>query len=1152
MPTLNAVIRSYITLFLLLCGVSLHGQHQSTNFDRITINDGLSLSSVYCIFQDSKGFMWFGTEDGLNKYDGSNFVIYNTSPGDPNSLSHKWTEQIVEDKEGMIWLGSRNGLTRLDPKTDEMVQCNTASGGNNKISNDTIITLVQSGKYIWAGTQNGLNRIHAQTLESKQFFPGTGEKRCRIHVLHKDEKGRLWIGSSCGLYVNLPGFDNLVPISSGEIPMDVHAIETKADSLWVGTDQALIKYILKDELEVSFRYPGIRSETQQTITNIHKDRKGRLWFQTQEGLFLFLTNEKLIRVISAPVPSPSLSVKPVKPLMEDRSGNIWFGTFNSGMYEFTTEGRIGRFTHNDANPTSLSDNTVNCIYQDRSGAIWIGTFGAGISILNPQANLIESLKHNAFDQQSMSSSFVWSIMEDNKGKIWIGTNQTGINVYDPAERTFTYYDHDPDDPTTLSSSSIREIFQSSTGKIWVGTDGGGLCKFNPKDDSFSHYNNDPNDPNSISSSSVRTIYEDSTGILWIGTRNGLNKFDPREGIFKKYFHDPDNPNSLSQNFIYSSIFMDQHGILWIGTYGGGLSRFDTKTETFTTYQFNAEDPSSISDNIVFSIYEDGKGYLWIGTNSGLNLFNPSTGKFKRYGMEEGGLPNDVIYGIMPDYQNRLWMTTNKGISRLDLTEFEFKNFDVRDGLQSNEFNGGAFHAGRSGKIYAGGVYGMNIIDPSKIVPEKNHAEIIISRLEILGKEVAVMPQNVYGAEEGTEDEGEQLIEIVDNYFLPIHVTYVDKIKLNYKQRFFSIEFAALNHHMPEKLNYIYRMVNLEDHWNPVGNRNFVTYANMKPGVYIFEVDAKNTDGYLTNKPARLRIVITPPFWRQFWFIILEALAVLGVVIFIYRFLLHQRTNKLLKVQNAKIRAAHDQLQVSENNLKDLNATKDKFFSIISHDLKNPFASVMSISELLNDQFDNTETDELKYGVKKIHETNQHIYTLLENLLTWSKSQRGKLTVEASKFNLSKVVETNVNLVKLSAEKKNISLVVDIKDEICAFADREMVSTVLRNLLTNAVKFTEAGKKVRIEVEETEALNRVSIIDEGVGIPAADLDRLFRIEDKIKTDGTAGEKGTGLGLIICKEFVEINGGSIEVSSEPGSGSTFTFTIARSENNEPPSC
>jgi len=1096
--------------------------------------------------------MWFGTEDGLNKYDGVNFVIYNNRPGEANSLSHKWIEQITEDEDGMIWLGSRGGLTRLNPKTDEMNQYTIGSAEKSALSNDTITSLLSIGKYIWAGTQNGLNRVNLQTQNTKQYFPGSNSGSSRIHALHKDKKGRLWIGASGGLFVNLPGYDNLIQVQSAQKSIDVRSVETHGDTLWLGCNDGILKFLLEDKINVSFRYPEIRTHTEDPVTNIYKDSKNRLWIQTSAGLFLQHKNKELSLIIDAPLQSPSLSVKPIKPLIEDEEGNLWYGTFGNGVYEFlSTKNDVENFRHNDANPSSLSDNTINCLFQDRSGAIWIGTFGAGISVLDLQANLIETLKHNAFDQQSMSSSFVWSIMEDRKGKVWIGTNQTGINVYDPKQQTYVYYNHDPNDPGSLPNPSVRKIFQSSNGTVWVGTDGGGLSKFNPIDGSFSNYTTNPNDLTTISNNSVRTIYEDSTGILWIGTRNGLNKFNPKKGTFNRYLHDPENTSSLSNNFVYSAIYMDPQGFVWVGTYGGGLNRLDTETGSFMNFQFDPDDQSGISDNVVFSIYEDEKGYLWVGTNSGLNLFNPSTGKFKRYGIE-AGLPNETIYGIMPDHQNRLWMTTNKGISRLDLTEFEFKNFDVKDGLQSNEFNGGAFHAGKSGLIYGGGVYGMNIIDPAKIIPVKNNAEIIISRLEIMGKEVSVMPEMAYLSEEENEEDADQLIEMVDNYYLPIHVTYLDEIKLNYQQRFFSIDFTALNHHMPEKLNFRHRMSGLEDHWNIAGNRNYVTYANMKPGVYTLEVDASNTDGFLTNNPAKLKIVITPPFWRTSWFILLEVLAAFGVIIFIYRFLLHQRTNKILKVQYKEIKKAHKQLQISENNLVELNATKDKFFSIISHDLKNPFASVLSISELLDDSFDSTSSDEIRYGVKKIRETNKHIYTLLENLLTWSKSQRGRLIIENSKFNLSKIIETNINLLKMAAEKKNITIEGIYEDEVCSFADREMISTVIRNLLTNAVKFTEPGKSIQIKVVENETKNKVSIIDQGVGIKAENIERLFRIEDKIKTEGTAGEKGTGLGLIICKEFIESNHGILEVSSVPGEGSTFSFTVPRSDSENPPSC
>jgi len=388
---------------------------------------------------------------------------------------------------------------------------------------------------------------------------------------------------------------------------------------------------------------------------------------------------------------------------------------------------------------------------------------------------------------------------------------------------------------------------------------------------------------------------------------------------------------------------------------------------------------------------------------------------------------------------------------------------------------------------------------------------------------------------------DELVEMVENYYLPAHVTYLDMVRLNYKQRFFSIEFAALNHHMPEKLNYRYRMQNLEDHWNLAGSRNYVTYANMKPGTYIFEVDASNTDGYLTGNPVQLKIVIAPPFWRSYWFMLLMTLTVLLVIVFIYRYLLNQRTNKLLTTQNEQIREANNQLQVSENNLKELNATKDKFFSIISHDLKNPFASVLSISELMAENFELTEKDEIRYGVNKIYHTNKHIYELLENLLTWSKSQRGNMKVEKVKFNLSKTIETNINILKLAADKKNISIQYEGKDEIFAVADREMISTVFRNLLNNAVKFTPTEKSIKISAEVNQNMVHVSVTDEGIGISQENVQRLFRIDDKFKSEGTAGEKGTGLGLIICKEFVEQNGGSIHVNSTPGEGSSFSFTV-----------
>jgi signal transduction histidine kinase/ligand-binding sensor domain-containing protein len=1137
MRTLNH--HSALMLILLFVLAGLHAQ-TDIRFKRITINDGLSLSSVYCIYQDSKGFMWFATEDGLNKYDGRNFTIYNHTPSESNSLSHKWIENILEDRYGNFWLSSRHGLTRLNPASEQIDRFLAGNDGHRQILNDTVISMALDGDYLWAGTMNGLNIINVRTQEVSEVHLDCSKGKKQVYKIHIDEQGRAWIGTKDGLHVAYTKSKQATCVSapgSGHSHAEIHTIFTEADTLWVGTGDQVHKYLLTGFNEQSLGSPAWQYQTDSRVEQIRRDQTGQLWFVTGKAL-LKASGDAVTTVLETPETSPSLAILPRKPLIADHEGNIWLGTFGKGVYKIMAgSGIIYQYTYDAADPGSLSDNTVNCIFEDRANGIWLGTFGAGISVFAPRLNLIKNLTQNAFDPNSLSSNFIWSICEMQDGNLWIGTNATGINVYDPETEVFRFIEHDPANPGSLPEGSVREIFQGRNGTIWIGTDGGGLSKYIPAYQRFKHYRHDPGDPFSISSNSVRTIYEDSTGILWVGTRNGLNKFNPINEKFTRYTHDPDNSRSISHNFIYSAIHMDKRGFLWVGTYGGGLNMMDTKKGRFVRYQFDPDDPSSISDDIVFDIHEDEKGYFWIGTNSGLNLFNPATGKFRRYGIEDG-MPNEVVYGIMPDHHNRLWMTTNKGISRLDLTEIRFKNFDVRDGLQSNEFNGGAFHQGRSGLLYAGGIYGLSIIDPDKLVPVENNAELIISRLEIMGKDVRVARDRII---QDTTELKNGLIESVENFYLPMHITYLDEIRLDYNQRFFSLEFAALNHHLPEKLNYRYRLRNLEEHWNVAGNRNYVTYANMKPGTYIFEADAINPDGFLSARPAHLKITITPPFWRSYWFMLLIAMIVMGFIIFIYRYLLNQRTNKLLKEQYEQIKIAHNQLQISENNLKELNATKDKFFSIISHDLKNPFTSVLSISELMANNFSDTDPGDIQTGINKIHQTNKHIFELLENLLTWSKTQRGNITIERVKFNLSKIIETNINILKLAAEKKNIAIDYDSEQELCAVADREMISTVFRNLVNNAIKFTPQGKSIYISSFMNKEHVIVEVRDEGVGIAPEDQARLFRIDDKFKTPGTAGEKGTGLGLIICKEFVEKNGGTITVESSPGNGSIFRFTI-----------
>ena len=1143
------ILRLILILIISSSSIMSRSQDSHIRFKRITINDGLSMSSVYCIFQDSKGFMWFGTEDGLNKYAGNNFSIYRANPYDKNSISHKWTEIIYEDSSGILWLGSRGGLTRFDPSIGQFKQFVHDSSNPSSLVNDTITAICEdSNNRIWVGTLNGLNYFDKETgqfARASFFLNDVTGGFGRINTLLQDNYGKLWIGGEQGLFFWDAGTETFskiplaIPVQEEE---SIHDMAIQDDILWLGTDKGLLKYHLINGSQEHFPWSNEEGKSidNQIIETVLPGKSGKIWLGTASGLFCFNSTDNTFKsVVKSFDSSNSLSINTAKPLFEDAEGAIWFGTFGLGMYKIdpTSEG-ITKYSYNSSDPESLSENAINCIYQDRAGTMWFGTFGAGISILDPLAHKFALITHDPLNDNSLSSNFIWSVFEAKDGDIWIGTNNKGLNVYSPTTGRFTSYDHDENNPASLAASSVRKIYQDSKGIIWVGTDGGGLDKFNPESGTFTHYKSDPDDPNTISNNSVRVIYEDHDGVYWVGTRNGLNHFNPETGKFKRYLHDPGDPNSISHNFVYSSLYRDKADNLWIGTYGGGLNKMDIQNETFTSYLHQSDDMQSLSDNIVFSIFEDANGTFWIGTNSGLNRFDPLTEKFTHFGAGEG-LPNEVIYGILPDAENNIWLSTNLGISKFSLSDFSTRNFDVSDGLQSNEFNGGAFHKGQSGKFYFGGVYGLNAVDPYKTESNTNPATLVFTKLDILGKELQVAGPDMQGDD---RLEKNKVIKIEDEFYVAHDISSTTEIVLDYKHRFIGFEFAVLNSPPSEKINFLYKMEGMDDAWNYSGSRNYVTYANMKPGTYIFKVGAINKSGVSSESLAQLKIIINPPFWLTWWFVLLEIIAVVVLAVFIYVYLLKAKTNRILKRQNQVIQTANEQLTLSEQKLKELNATKDKFFSIVAHDLKNPFTSLLSISELLSESYDVMDEEDIITGINSFHRSAKRIYVLLENLLMWSRSQTNRIKFLPAEFDLYQLANENIQLFSLHAEKKGMDLVFISDKELSVFADREMINMVLRNFLHNAIKYSESGGEVTLELKQKNQSIKVSVKDTGIGMNPEKINNLFNLASKWTTPGTDGEKGTGLGLIVCKEFVERHGSKIHVKSEEGKGSEFGFWLA----------
>jgi len=1116
----------FLSILFSFSAVVCVAQSSPVRFQNITINDGLSLSSVYCIKKDSKGFMWFGTEDGLNRFDGYHFKIFRTDNSNANSICYKWIEHIEEDNNKFMWFGSRNGLSCYNPAKE--VFTNFKSTLDLELTNDTVTCLKAFGKWILAGTMNGLNVIESEHLSIHQ----------------EDELGKVngiisnndlcFIASANGLFkLNAEGKAELF-IDENEPFVD---ISVEGNVLYCSTPSAIF---IVDCVNLNYTtvYPFATKYKDESIDNSIGDHLGRLWISTPNGLFVYHYKKGWIKQLVATQTRPnSLAINTTKSLL-CTDETIWFATHGDGLFLINSKLQVTRCVHNPTDSKSISQNAFNCIFADHeTGNIWLGTYGAGINVYPKGANKFDHIKHNPLNSNSLPSDFVWSVFEAEDSCLWIGTNDKGLCKYCPSSDNYRTFSNNTGDKYSLSNNSVRKVFQDSEGIIWVGTDGGGLNRYDASDKRFTCYMNDSKSDLTLSDNSVRVIYEDSQKRLWIGTRNGLNLMNKSNGTFHRYKHILNDSTSLSHNFIYSSIKEDKYGNIWLGTYGGGLNKLNPESGVFEHYTTTGHLNRKLSNDIVFSIYEDKEGLLWIGTNEGLNVLNPETGLIKVYGTKDG-LPNEVIYGIMPDDNGNIWLSTNNGISCVTSKNMKIRNYDVSDGLQSNEFNGGAFHKGKSGRLYFGGVYGLNILIPDKLSENQFVNKPIITRLEVLGSEVQTWPAIL--------SKNNRVAEVDSQYVLHTNISYSDHITLDYSQRFFAIEYSGLNHLFPSQTQYAFQLYPLDKKWNKAGNRNYVSFSNLKNGDYEFRVTNTNSDGVWGDAVTKVGITILPPFWLSNWFILLEIILFVILVVFIYRYLLKIKMNKILFLQNQQIKEANMQLQLSEENLKAINATKDKFFSIISHDLKNPFTSLMSISDMLCENYDVADDEDRKVGVQRIQSSVKNIYYLLENLLTWSRSQRGKICFQAKPFDLSMLISENVNLYRNAALRKNIRLINNVDGTYLGMGDRNTINTIIRNLSGNAVKFTNNNGQIMYSISDKDDFWKVSIRDNGIGIKAEDQERLFCIDKKIKTEGTSGEKGTGLGLIICKEFADKNGGQIGVNSEFGSGSEFWFLVKKVED------
>ena len=838
-----------ITIYFLSL-INLFSQSNNIEFEHISIDNGLSQSSVFSIIQDRKGFIWIGTLDGLNKYDGYNFKIYRSLPNDTTSLSHNTVFTIFEDSQGSLWIGTLGGgLNKYIPEIDGFIHYEKDEF-ENSLSNNNIRAIFEDDKNnLWIGTDNGLNLYDKKNNSFIKFFNSKTDENSlsnnNVWSITQDKDGYLWIGTYAGL--------NKYDLTKNKFSHFVHEPSNQ------------------------------NSLSNNYVWDIKNYLDDYLLIATNFGLGVFnRKTEKFINFFSIDKNQNTLSHNNVWDIFVDNKNDIWAATLGGGISkisnvefkaELKTNTKFTRYRNNKREPKSLSHDLVWSIFQDKSGIIWIGT-DLGLNKINTNSKGFQHFYSHPYEENSISSNEITSIIEDNENNLWIGT-RNGLNYFEPTKNKFTkYLAESPNN--SITNNYVRSLFKDNNGIIWIGTNGGGLNKFNPKTRKFESFEVGFK-PNSISNNNVSTVYEDSQNNMWIGTLAGLNLLDKSHGTFKNFISDRKDSSTISHDYI-SAIFEDSRNNLWIGTLGGGINRLDRQNYTFERFEFNPNDKNSIINNYVWSIYEDDQNRLWIGTNNGLEKYDYTTNKFNHTNTNSN-FSYDAVYGILQDNSGFMWISTNRGLIKFLPNSDFVRVYDFGDGLQSNQFSGGAAYKTENGKIYFGGINGFNSFFPDSIKDNKYIPNIVISKFEVFNNSL----------------KNTERTEINHSLFSS------SSINLDYRSNSFLIEFAALDFTLPSKNQYAYRMDGIDNDWILSGTRKFVTYTNLDPGSYTFHVKGSNNDGIWNNEGTSLSIIITPPFWMTWWFILI----IITTIFVVISLIIYSQISHLLEMERLRVKIAAD-------------------------------------------------------------------------------------------------------------------------------------------------------------------------------------------------------------------------------------------------------
>jgi len=1067
-----------ITKYLLLvcclvAGLDGFSQVKDYPFARLSDQEGLSNNHINVIFKDRQGFVWFGTNSGVNRYDGYSCKVFRHDDSDSTSLLDNLVQGIFQGPEDKLYITTAGGAINIyDPITGSLLPHTAAYLHARNVLPSNLVRILRNkdDHYYFVYADSGMFRYDPGrgAVRLPSVIRGAGNANPAITDAAIDRAGNIWLCYNGGL---LQRFD-------------------------AGAQTLSMRTAINRRAALQWNY-GYR---------LYVDRDDRLWLFAQDnlsGLWEYDPPSGALRHFVRDSGAVRLSSNNVSDIVQDDKGQLWIATDKGGMDILDIQNGAVRNLRRSDEDRSLLENTLTALYIDDLGTIWVGTLKNGVCYYQPNMLRFPLYKREPGVPESLPFDDVTCFAEDTKGNLWIGTDGGGLIYFDRQTDKFKQYRHNTGEPNSLGSDVVISLLIDHRGILWIGTYQGGLDRYDGRN--FSHYRHSESDPNSLADNRIYSLREDGTDHLWVGTMTGgLDRLEKTTG---RFYHNSYSPNSIHSNYV-PALAGDSTGNLWIGT-AYGISVLSRNTGQYAYYTTGN---SRLSDNVVFGLTCDNRGIMWVATRQGLSAMEPGRDTFQSFSTRDG-LPANIIMSVQEDKDHFLWVSTSAGLSRITVSKegaglrIKCLNFDELDGLQGREFNVNAALRTTAGELLFGGPKGFNLFKPGSIQLNEQIPPVVLTGLQLYNKDVS----------------------------LPASVARDGKLVLSYDENNFTLEFAALSFINARKDRYAYRLEGFDKDWMTTDGRNRrAAYTNIDPGEYFFHVKASNSDGVWNDKGISLRIVVSPPFWKTTLAYILYGLALLTV--------LYSARMRIIRRARARFALAEERREAMR--AREMDRMKIKFFTNLSHEFRTPLSLILSpVDKLIRDSVD----PDRRRLATTIERNARRLLHLVNQLLDLRKMEVNELKLNMNGGDIAAFVRSTANSFTDLAQERGINFDYhsDI-DRLPALFDKDKLERILFNLLSNAFKFTPPAGTIGVELavlekDEQSVLLELKIKDTGIGIPAALQENIFESFFQADSPGHLRSQGTGIGLAITREFVEMHGGSIKVDSEPDKGSCFTVLL-----------